>query len=312
MILRLLVIAQSLITPSDREYNPDWIDGIVPAGVVSLFTAMKYEPAAGPYAGQTFYYRLYEPSPTEPGKLYPILVWTSGYGEMGDNNFAQLRHLNHIFQDPDSKERYPFYCLVMQVPKNVGEWVNGKQDGVDMADVLMDLLDQTMNQFPVDPERVYLSGVSIGGKVCFELAMRYPDRFAALAPLASGGCDLDRKRLARIIHIPIWMFHSTNDPLSPIGPAQQTANLLTELGGIVFLTEVASDYHDCWTSAFLDHELMGWLLAQRRGDVCSELPGRIVLNPWHAVIPIGALGVFVLAVVQEIRRRRSLTSSTIA
>ncbi len=311
MILRVLVIAQSLIAPPDREYNPEWMDGIVPAGVVELFTAMKYEPATGPYAGQTFYYRLYEPSPTEPGKLYPILVWTSGYGEMGDNNFAQLRHLHYIFQDPDSKERYPFYCLVMQVPKNIGKWVDNEQNLGDMAEVLMDLLDQTMNQFPVDPDRVCLSGVSIGGGVCFELAMRYPDRFAAIAPLASGGCDLDRKRLARITHIPIWVFHSTNDPMTPIGPAQQTVSLLTELGGIVHLTEVDSDYHDCWTSAFLDHDLMGWLLAQRRGEVCSELPGRAVMKWWNALIPISAISIVALAIALEIRRRRLQSQGTV-
>jgi predicted peptidase len=192
----------------------------------------------------------------------------------------------------------------MQVPKDIGTWV---EDGGDMAEVLMDLLDQTMKDFPVDPDRVYLSGVSAGGTVCWELAMRYPDRFAAIAPLASTGGGSDRKKLEAIKRVPIWAFHSSNDALTPIEPVHQTVGLLQELGGIVHLTEVDSAYHDCWTAAFEEHDLMGWLLAQNRGQPCTELPGREHIEWWYPAGTVGFAALLALAIVTEIRRRRSQT-----
>lgn len=306
-----MIIAQSLIAPPERELNPNWIDGIVPVGVIGLFTAKQYVPHEGPFAGTVFFYRLFEPSPIDPSKTYPILIWASGYGEMGDDNFAQLRHLHYIFQDPDTREKYPFYCLVLQVSKDIGAWI-GPEDEFDMADVLMEILGHTIEGYPIDADRIYLSGVSYGGDVCWELAMRHPQRFAAVAPLAGSGRGLDRERLKEIINVPIWAFHSIHDPNTPIGPDQQAVNLLRDLGGIAYLTEVDSRYHDCWTSAFLDHDLMSWLLAQRRGQTCIELPGRGVQRWWHIAIPLSGIAIVYFAVRSEIIRKRKRRNSNTA
>src|SRR4051812_1599120 len=116
MLIPILLAAQSLIAPPEREYNAAWLDGIVPSGLVSLFTAKEFH-----HGEKTFYYRLFEPV-VKPGQKYPILLWASGYGEFGDNNFAQLRHLHYIFHDAESREKKPFYCLVMQVPRDHGCW----------------------------------------------------------------------------------------------------------------------------------------------------------------------------------------------
>jgi dienelactone hydrolase len=256
-----------------------------------------------------FRYRLFRPQrdPGLPDARYPLLVWASGYGEMGDDNFAQLRHLQFVFTDPESGRKKPFYCLVLQSPADLKQWFDaeGKASGDDVASVLLALVERIMKTEPIDPERVYLSGISAGGGVCWELLERRPDLFAAVAPLAGPGCGSDRAVMAAIRGVPVWAFHAARDPLLPATSAQETIAALRAAGGSAALTEVDADYHDCWTAAFRDWKLMDWLLLQRRGKTAwLAPPGRRPID-WPVVGGIVALlGITAVAIRQELKRQR--------
>ncbi|MBX3435793.1 MAG: hypothetical protein KF847_20945 [Pirellulales bacterium] len=308
-LLLLIAVDDEGLAPPGHARNPNWVGGIVPATLIDLFVPMEYEATSGRFAGETFAYRLYQPKSASADRKYPLLVWTSGYGEKGDDNFAQLRHLHYIFHDQATDQRAEFYCLVLQVPERHEQWIEPGDPPDDVAEVLMALVADAQQRFPIDADRVYLAGVSAGGSVCWELLQRHPDAFAAVAPLASDGGGADRQRLAAAKDVPVWAFHAARDPLSRIEPVRETVAALKAVGGKAHLTEIDSDYHDCWTGAFEEHRLMDWLLAQRRGSVCWLRPGWTPISLREIAVLAGVPLVLVAAVVSERRRRRRVAKA---
>ena len=297
------------IAPLEHQFREEWVGQIVPSHLVDLFEEGVFPFSRGRLQDRQFRYRLFRPQRDsgQPDARYPLLVWTSGYGEMGDDNFAQLRHLQFVFTDPESGRKKPFYCLVLQSPADLKQWFDaeGKASGDDVASVLLALVERIMKTEPIDPDRVYLSGISAGGGVCWELLERRPDLCAAVAPLAGPGCGSDRAVMAAIRGVPVWAFHAARDPLLPATSAQETIASLRAAGGSAALTEVDADYHDCWTAAFRDWKLMDWLLLQRRGKTAwLAPPGRRPID-WPVVGGIVTLlGITAVAIGQELKRQR--------
>lgn len=208
-------------------------------------------------------YRLFVPD-VKPGRNYPLIVWLHGYGEHGTDNANQLKYLDAlIFKPPREKDQYPFFLLAVQCPPDMGAWLGSRRQGRDMLEVTKELIDELAATRPIDVDRVCVAGVSAGGYACWSFMLRYPTIFAAGAPLASHGRS--GSDIAKIAHIPIWTFHSRDDRRSSVKGARQTVALLTGAGGDVFLTEIDSSKHDCWTAAFNEYGLLDWLLAQKRG-----------------------------------------------
>jgi len=297
------------IAPLEHQFREQWVGQIVPSHLVDLFEEGVFPFSRGRLQDRQFRYRLFRPQrdPGLPDARYPLLVWTSGYGEMGDDNFAQLRHLQFVFTDPENGRKKPFYCLVLQSPADLKQWFDGegKEAEDDVASVLLALVERIMKVEPIDPERVYLAGISAGGGVCWELLERRPDLFAAVAPLAGPGCGSDPAVMATIRDVPVWAFHAARDPLLPATSAQETIAALRAAGGSAALTEVDSDYHDCWTAAFRDWRLMDWLLLQKRGRRSwLTPPGRRPID-WPVVGGVAALvGITAVAIRQELQRQR--------
>jgi pimeloyl-ACP methyl ester carboxylesterase len=203
---------------------------------------------------------------------------------------------------PPSSTPHPQLSVIS--PERHENWVEPANLPDDVAEVLMALVEDVQKRFPVDTDRIYLSGVSAGGSVCWELLQRHPKKFAAVAPLASGGGGTNRERLASVVDVPVWVFHAARDPLSPVTPVNNTVEILKDLGGIVHLTEIDSDYHDCWTAAFHEYRLMDWLLSQRRGRICWLRPGWTPIYLREFAVMAGVPLLLAIAVVSERRRRR--------
>jgi len=299
------------IAPLEHQFREEWVGKIVPSHLIDLFAEGAFPFSRGRLRDRTFRYRLFRPQfePDKPRQKFPLLVWASGYGEMGDDNFAQLRHLQFVFTDPDSGRKKPFFCVVMQSPADVGVWsdVEGKQAGDDVATVLVELIERLLGEERIDPDRVYLSGVSAGGGFCWDLLLRRPDLFAAAAPLAGTGYVGDLAELPAIRHVPVWAFHAAGDPLLPATSVEKSVMALRQAGGRAALTKVDTDFHDCWTAAFRDWRLMDWLLLQRRGRPAWLAPPGIRPIDWPVVG--GILAIVVVAAVairQEVLRRRLL------
>ena len=112
---------------------------------------------------------------------------------------------------------------------------------------------------------MYLTGLSSGGNGCWEMAMCWPQLFAAVAPLASGGGD--RSRAATLTNIPIWVFHNHNDTSIPPDGDRETVAVVKAAGGnMIQLTLTGGPQnHDSWTEAFRIHGLMAWILETAGG-----------------------------------------------
>lgn len=148
-------------------------------------------------------------------------------------------------------KQFPFVIVSPQCP--MGEnW---------SPETLNALLDEITGKYAIDKDRVYVTGLSMGGYGTWRLAQEYPDRFAAIAPICGGG---DPNKVDRIKRLPAWIFHGAKDPVVPVKEAQQMADALKAAGGDVTLTIYPEAEHDSWTQTYDNPELYTWLLRHRR------------------------------------------------
>src|SRR5438067_1488997 len=123
------------------------------------------------------------------------------------------------------------------------------------------MLDDLLEQLPVDPDRVYLTGLSMGGIWTYGWAIQHPERFAAIAPV----CGLwDPADACRLKDVPVWAFHGAQDPVVPLEGDQGMIDAIKACGGDARLTVYLYTGHDSWNQAYADPELYTWLLQQRR------------------------------------------------
>lgn len=226
------------------------------------------EPAASPQTGQsaqTFEkqivvkldYLLSLPPDynKEPEKKWPLMLFLHGSGERGTDVNAVKKHgPPHIIDtDPDSAVAKEFIVVSPQCPP--GRWWK--------PDELASLLDDIQAKYRVDADRVYLTGLSMGGFGTWDLASNFPERFAAIAPMCGGG----RVEMARRLkNMPIWVFHGEKDPAVPIARSEEMVEALTKLGADVKFTRYPNVGHDCWTQSYENPELYAWFLSHHRGD----------------------------------------------
>lgn len=273
---------------------------IVPQRINDLFASCEIRAAVSGFESDLFRYRLFVPSDMEANEKYPLLVWLHGYGENGRDNISQLKWLELVFQRPREINRYKFFLLAAQCPREEPFWTGR------MPTVLDKMIEKTRNDFPIDSDRIYLAGVSSGATGCWEIAMRYPDTFSALLPM--GSSDVDASRLARIRSVPVWTFYSLDDPADGLSHLRAVVNAFQEMGGHACLSETGGMGHDCWTAAFRDEEALEWLLQQSHGRV-SRKPGSHSWY-WHArqwtaeqlVLEIAIIGVLLWAIASVARK----------
>lgn len=243
-----------------------------------MFDDLEYRYTGTVYRDELFRYRLFVPSAATMRNRMPLIVWLHGKGEAGDENLGQLRWLEQtVFEHPWERRRYPFFLLAVQCPLDNAIWTseNNSSRRDDMIEVAKAILDQTIRDYPIDSDRVYLAGISSGGSGCWELAARYPHYFAAVVPMASSG--LASGRINNLLDVPVWAFHCKGDPGTPVQGVQSTTIALKAAGGNVHLTELDAASHDCWTPAFADYHLVDWLLTQQRHSA-SPPPGTLFVN----------------------------------
>jgi predicted peptidase len=297
--------------------------------VLALFSDLSYRYTGRGYHDKRIRYRLFVPEKRDPPQKLPLIVWLHGWGESGDENYAHVWQLGScIFQPPLDRKRFPFFVLAVQCPSDNRDWTTTSPNADDMIDVVAAILDKTVRDYPVDPTRISLSGISSGGDGCWEFAMRSPDRFSAVAPIGSGGGDL--ARVNRLVGLPVWAFHSEFDSGTPIDGDRATVAAIQAAGGRAYLTEIPTSVHNCTNACFRDYDLIDWLSSQRRGETSNYAPGTITFNrrltalktdlstvvsswkPWQIVMQLGVPILLVIAFwsAKRQRRRRSLTSSS--
>ena len=134
----------------------------------------------------------------------------------------------------------------------------------DVFEQLQELVKIAAESPEVDPERIYLMGTSMGGYGAWQLAMTMPEYFAALIPICGGGM---RWNVSRLLQIPVWAFHGTEDPTIPMEESVLLVDELNRIGGDARLTRLEGVGHNCWDYAYAQKELFEWVLAQKNPKV---------------------------------------------
>lgn len=195
-------------------------------------------------------YLLYLPRDYDKEKSWPLMLFLHGAGERGDDLELVKKHgpPKLIAAGKD----FPFIVVSPQCPK--GRWWEPME--------LVALLDEISGKYKVDPDRIYVTGLSMGGFGSWRLAAYAPERLAAIAPICGGGETYWTKEFA---HLPVWAFHGAKDTGVPLERSQAMVDALKRSGGEPKFTIYPDAGHDSWTAAYDDPELYKWLLAQKRG-----------------------------------------------
>lgn len=192
--------------------------------------------------------------PEDYGKInkqWPMILFLHGAGERGSDLEIVKKHgPPKIVKD---KKDFPFMVVSPQCPAN--SW------WPDETDVLISLLDDIVARYDIDINRVYLTGLSMGGYGTWHLAYKYPDRFAAIAPICGGGIRLYADKLK---DIPIWAFHGAKDKVVPVKESEEMVKAINARGGNARLTVYPDAGHDSWTVTYNNQELYDWFLKHRR------------------------------------------------
>lgn len=196
-------------------------------------------------------YLLYLPADYEVGnKKYPLILFLHGAGERGDD--LELVKIHGIPKIVEQQKDFPFIAISPQCPADRW-WVDAW-----LLEALNGLLDEIIQNYRVDTNRVYLTGLSMGGFGTWALAIAHPERFAAIAPICGGGMPW---MAYRIKDVPVWAFHGAQDPVVPLQRTEEMVDALKRLNAPVKLTVYPDAGHDSWSQTYSNPELYQWFLA---------------------------------------------------
>ncbi len=251
---------------------------LVTMGQVTLDEAVeKYETPTIQRDGRTVTYRLLKPAKIEAGKKYPVVLSLHGAGERGDDNQKQLLYFPLQMADAKHQAEFPCFLIAPQCPKNQ-LWSNAKwsskisepqgESTQPMQDAIA-ILKQVLEDYPADPNRVYLTGLSMGGYGSWDLATRHPEWFAAVVPICGGG---DERLAKQLVDVPVWAVHGDADSAVPVERSQNMIAAIRKAGGSPKYTELPGVGHNSWTPAYRDLGVIQWMFAQEKTPVANKVP----------------------------------------
>lgn len=196
------------------------------------------------------YLAFFPKSYSEKGKPVPLIIFLHGSGERG-SDLDKVKAWGPpaiVEKNPD----FPFMVISPQAPE--GEWWH--------ADLLKGMIDDVLAKYNIDRHRVYLTGLSMGGFGTWDLAIRYPDYFAAIAPICGGGNTI---LINRLKDVPTWVFHGKKDQFVPEQQSAAMVDALKAAGGDVKYTVLPEGSHqDAWVYAYDKSDLFDWFLQHRK------------------------------------------------
>ena len=179
---------------------------------------------------------------------WPLMIFLHGSGERGGDLAKVKVHGPPAVADRDAS--FPFILLSPQLPADL-QWEVAKLDA---------LLDSAIKRLRVDPSRIYLTGLSLGGQASWRWATARPSRFAALVPVAGRREPIDACALKAL---PIWAFHGDRDDVVPMIDSVDMVASVRHCGGSPRLSVYPDTGHDSWTRTYADPALYLWFLSQR-------------------------------------------------
>jgi predicted peptidase len=216
-------------------------------------------------------YRIFVPKEYDAKQKYPLILFLHGAGERGSDNEAQLRNGEFLrFVSDEVQAKHPCIVVAPQCPTG-GWWSDipgrgkklppGVRSGGSMVSLLLALLDSIERQYSIDPDRRYVTGLSMGGFGSYALCLARPDYFAAAVPICGG---TDASKLKDVSSVAFWVFHGGADPVVKPELSRDAVKALKEAGATVKYTEYPGVGHNSWSQAYNEPELVDWLFAQKR------------------------------------------------
>lgn len=239
---------------------------------LSLYQSKLYVSATG----DSLPYRILYPENYDPHQRYPLILFLHGAGERGSDNQAQLTHGAKQFLDPSNRQKFPAIILFPQCPAN-SYWssvtINRNQQPLGLAfnyqnpmtpplRSALELTRSIMATEAVDPKRVYITGLSMGGMGTFEAVFHEPKLFAAAAPICGGGDAAAYTR--KTAKVPFWVFHGDADAVVNVQGSRDMVARLKQLKGKVKYTEYPGVNHNSWDNAFAEPDFLPWIFAQHK------------------------------------------------
>jgi predicted peptidase len=195
-------------------------------------------------------YLLYLPNKYHQiNKSWPFMFFLHGAGERGSNIELVKKHgpLKLINQN----KNLPFIIAAPQCIENM-RW------NIEELNIL---LDEIIFKYNIDTKRIYLTGLSMGGFGTWELAIKYPNKFAAIIPVCGGG---DPSKACKVKDVPIWAFHGAKDDVVPISKSEEMVAALKDCGGNPKFTIYPDAEHDSWTETYNNSNLYKWFLQHKK------------------------------------------------
>jgi len=248
---------------------------LIPAGLAAQRAETGFLDRTVQVGGATYQYQVYVPSGYAASTdRWPVILFLHGAGERGMDGVFQT-HVGLPAAIRQSRAKYPAIVVIPQVPTD-SLWLGAP------GQAAMAALERTLMEFRGDANRVYLTGLSMGGNGTWSLAYQYPDRFAAIAPICGFISAFSRlpgsRRIVpadsgdafaaiarRLAKVPTWIFHGEIDPVVPVAESRNAADAFAAVKGNVKYTEIIGGGHNVWDNVYLSPQFQQWLFAQRRG-----------------------------------------------
>lgn len=181
-------------------------------------------------------------------KKWPLMIFLHGAGERG-SDLEKIKVHGPPMLVETGKE-FPFIIISPQAKRGWDEDL--------LYEMIVDFMDKNKR---VDVDRIYLTGLSMGGYGTWKLAQKHPEMFAAIVPICGGG---NPDNIWKLRHMPVWNFHGKLDEVVPLSSSEVMVNALKKVNSNVKFTIYPETYHDSWVQAYNDPNLYDWLLKQKK------------------------------------------------
>lgn len=196
--------------------------------------------------------RIFPAQPT--ATRLPLVVFLHGSGERGADNIRQLWLFPQLMVTKRYYAKFPCILLAPQCPEG-SNWIQHRTQ-------VMQLIDDVARTYPVDRDRIYLTGLSMGGFGAWDLAAHYPDVFAAVVPVCGGG---DPATAQALVKVPVWAVHGDADQSVDVGATRRMITALRQVGATPEYSELPGVGHDSYHYAYDLHTgVLDWMFRQHK------------------------------------------------
>jgi hypothetical protein len=254
-------------------------------GKSALSTADQFAKATHTFQGSSLPYRIYIPEGNDPNKKYPLVLTLHGMGERGNDNNWQLtaNKMSTSWAEPGIQRKNPCFVIAPQCPVTSG-WTDSP-----VYEVLINLVESTLTKYNIDEDRVYITGLSMGGYGTWNCISLRPDLFAAAVPIAGWG---NTSKGPVLKNMPIWAFHGQADNTVSVDnsrfmveaivnqgieaiytncyyvdtramPADKLNNNLMARSSLIY-AELYGYSHNVWDYAYNSSTMFDWVFSKRK------------------------------------------------